>query len=1025
MTKYQNLLSCWHKLEYYYPAALPKDYNLQMQKSNILPWDLNPQPSKSDKTIIYTVYLGVFQLSNVIDFAKEHFNDNRNDESSNTTDICYASFKVNINGIYISESLGISTLPWALGKLEKNLINKNEWESEFSKIQEKVLSEFQSKLLKGQTLESLKEIQQAIINKSDWSVKPNVEIFINKEEIFAKKKTSEKEVQAPIKKIKSDLLNSFYTSDLERIIHSFDEAKSTKAFSDYLKGCLNLPFSKIDLTKETSQLKKTLLPEKHPDGCWPSKYKLSMMQQFAVNSVFNDLADSKQEGLFSVNGPPGTGKTTLLRDLIAAILVKKANVMTSFTNPSDAFDRVGIVNFSGFKPSIHRIDKRLVHSGIVVASSNNGAVENISKELPLIENTAPYQHISYFKEVINSCVDNNYWGLISVVLGNMDNRRKVVNSIWNNWDKKDAGEDEKLTLQLFLKNNKATKQEWETVCAAFKEKQREVTAEKKHLAKSAKECEAFEKIKDEKRTCEDKLIDAKTKSENAIQALDDGTKLKQSVEQKKTLFLQELSLIKSNKPSFFVYWLSKRIRKEYIKALSNTFSSLNKTSDELIEQANKVIILDDAKNKSEEEYTKITEKIISITNNYNTLKEHTEASKAELKDCYADADFWKNIESKETQQSCPWYSDRLKTLQSELFVLAMQVNETFILYANSKSNAVSSTLHAFFAYLQDGTGISREEIKIMWDIFFMVVPVVSTTFSSVQRMFEGLAEKDLPWLFIDEAGQAKPQAAAGAIWRSQRVVAVGDPFQIEPVDTIPNIITDSFRKYFNLDKSNVDSTLSVQSMSDRANAYGCYINDTWIGSPLRVHRRCIEPMFSIANSIAYDGMMFNSTAEKRSNINFETNYLSIGGAAKGRHYVPNQTTAVKELLITEINAAKGFPDVFVITPFAEISKNLKKELLTDLHEAISNFGKFTEKEIKKWLENHVGTVHTFQGKEAEGVILCLGLDVNSKGAASWASAKPNLLNVALTRAKYRFIAIGDEAIWLDKPYFSELKYLKV
>jgi len=68
-------------------------------------------------------------------------------------------------------------------------------------------------------------------------------------------------------------------------------------------------------------------------------------------------------------------------------------------------------------------------------------------------------------------------------------------------------------------------------------------------------------------------------------------------------------------------------------------------------------------------------------------------------------------------------------------------------------------------------------------------------------------------------------------------------------------------------------------------------------------------------------------------------------------------------------------------------------------------------------------VHTFQGKQAEGVILCLGLDEKSKGAATWASMKPNLLNVAITRAKHRFIAIGDEKIWLKQPYFKELRNL--
>ena len=126
-------------------------------------------------------------------------------------------------------------------------------------------------------------------------------------------------------------------------------------------------------------------------------------------------------------------------------------------------------------------------------------------------------------------------------------------------------------------------------------------------------------------------------------------------------------------------------------------------------------------------------------------------------------------------------------------------------------------------------------------------------------MFSSLGTGSIPWLFVDEAGQAVPQAAAGAIWRSKRAVIVGDPFQIEPVVTIPEQIINNFSRYFGLDKTQIHTSLSVQSMADRANPYGWVTNDTWTGSPLRVHRRCIDPMFSIANEIAYNNMMYNST----------------------------------------------------------------------------------------------------------------------------------------------------------------------
>ena len=750
------------------------------------------------------------------------------------------------------------------------------------------------------------------------------------------------------------------------------------------------------------------------------------MQQFAVNNIFNNLSNNNQEGIFSVNGPPGTGKTTLLRDIIAPIIVKRAKELITIENPSDAFTKIGELKIknSSYSPWLWSPIQSITNAGIIVASSNNGAVENISKELPLKEevSSAYSNKIEYFKNVAENCINKNNWGIISAVLGNKQNRNNLVSSLWFNKEFKD--------LQQTLKDDKIyDNSDWKSIVAKFNKKLKAVSDEKERLEKFKNEYDEFvvtellyHQLSTNLKKTTKQFILSKEKYDNQI------TFVKQ-LDESKSKVVNELLIIKRTKPTFFSYWFNKQKRNTYKKALQLALNKYNNISEKLIEHnlilenlESEFSKLKTLKNKYEIEFKEISKKL-------NLLQRKTDEAKEELNGNYADNNFWSNIETKKSQEACPWYSSKLKKLQSELFIISLKLNEIFILNANSKSSRISTTLAAFFEYLKGNTKATTGEVKAMWNTFFLVIPVISSTFASIQTMFKDLGKEDIPWLFIDEAGQAIPQAAVGAIWRSKRVTVVGDPFQIEPVVTIPNIITDNISNYFELNKNHINSDLSVQSMVDRINPLGSYLNingkKEWIGIPLRVHRRCLSPMFEISNQIAYDNTMYSSTkSPKEISVNFETSFIHCEGKVEGRHFVKNQAEIIKDILINEISIIKKLPDIFIITPFSEISYQLNSFLFKYLINEVKKYKSIDSVKMGLWLKSHIGTVHTFQGKQAEGVILCLGLDKTTKGAASWASMKPNLLNVAITRAKYKFIAIGDENIWLKQPYFNELKKLK-
>lgn len=1026
-TNTNRLLSYWHTLEHFSPASVPNGCRKWVEK---LPWEEVQKHSNPSKCFQYTFYFGVFPLNEVTEFVQEYFHSQEETPNLPTAKVCYASLKVDEQGLYIQDTFGLSTMPWALSQLKEHKLNMELPLDEFRKRERRIADHLVDGFLKEPlTREGVKQIQAYLLDELPWRELPSAAIYLRTEERERKQSKSDEEEE-----VTCDLLNSFYLEDLERIAKSLQTEKLPKAFQDYLTGCLGRADigKRINLSDHPAVLQSCLTPEYYPDGCWPSPYCASLMQQFAINRVMDDLSGKKQEGLFSVNGPPGTGKTTLLRDIIAAILVQRAHHMIQFDEPAKAFTKLEETKKSeGYVPFIYEPHASICDGGIVVASSNNGAVENISKELPLKKEVKGYaDRLGYFRTVSEGCVDPEHWGLIAAVMGSKKNQRKLIDAIWNKSPKA-----RKQTLYQSLRDTQQapTQAQWQETVTSFRNKLQAVRREKQRLMEGMKEAAQWTDLPRMVEEADRHVLDELQELEKLIQGKQTFLSETQAGNERQRMALEEArreqEQVLQSRPHWLSYWISREKRVSYQARLEAVASKIERLTQQVREHNE---LLQVHEQRLSVQRTKLKQ-VQGERERYAPLMEVC----AELKGAYTDASFCHKINTREAQENSPWYSEELKKLESELFVEAMKVNECFLLMANQTSDRnisgrnlsgrIETTLDRFFKFLKSGEDLNEQQIRAMWNTFWLVIPVVSSTFASIQRMFGNLGPGSIPWLFIDEAGQAVPQAAAGALWRCKRAVVVGDPFQIEPVVTTPDAIIKELGNHFDLKWEQMDSTLSVQRMADRVNRYGWTMNDDWVGSPLRVHRRCTDPMFSIANEIAYAGMMYNSTPSASTKLLMETAFVDIRGNVEAgcRHYVTAQGEVIRKMILDEIDRQQALPDLFVISPFSEIPSKLRSELEKPLKAAVANLPQqMNDKKVNDWLDTHIGTVHTFQGKQAEGVILCLGLDSTKEGAAQWAASKPNLLNVALTRAKLRFVAVGDGQIWLGKPYFRELESLK-
>ena len=175
-------------------------------------------------------------------------------------------------------------------------------------------------------------------------------------------------------------------------------------------------------------------------------------------------------------------------------------------------------------------------------------------------------------------------------------------------------------------------------------------------------------------------------------------------------------------------------------------------------------------------------------------------------------------------------------------------------------------------------------------------------------------------------------------------------------------------------------------------------------------------MFGISNAIAYERLMVNAKEPALSAIREligPSRWFNVQGTAEEK-WCPQEGQLVIKLLRQMAHAGVN-PDLYIITPFVVVQDNLRKVIRDS-----GALNGWTD-DPWKWTGDRVGTVHVAQGREAEAVIFVLGASAPQQaGARDWAGKRPNLLNVAATRAKEAFYIVGNRQLWCAAGVFREL-----
>ncbi len=968
----KEILDSWILTEMLMEGDLPKGIeNLTLENFKKIKKKLSEESKKDDGTPYekdtrgLVLYLGIYKSSE-IDKVLKIEEEEKIIKNKYMVAVCFDSdCKFIDDGFFYTMSSYL---------LENSNIEDKDFNKKFKERSEELKNEISSLFEDCETEEGVKEL---INNYPDSKIKK-------------------------VNNIEADITNlhSFFIEDLNKA-----KTISTHNLDRYFDGLDKNEKINLDIKESLEEFNSILEPKNYPLGRFLSnpKHGLSLMQQIAVNLSVNG---DKSYTIRSVNGPPGTGKTTLLKDIFADFIVSQAYEICKLEDKRLIDFKYGDGKFDYIKI----LPTDISDYNIVVASSNNGAVQNIVNELPLLKDVdkeflEEIKKMNYFADIMNEKRDSKEineidaeeepenikeenltaekWGLFSLEGGKKRNISNILTKI------------EKVRKELKgLEDN--TKKTLSDVYDKFLEEYDKL----KNLRENIEKYYECVNLISDKVFLENDIIQLdKDNKKEEINIKNEREILKNKEDNKKDISI-------NTKPSLYAIhkFLNTNSYKNYIeqiipldKEIMNIRNNINNFIRNKSQISSKIIELENKRNKYNIKISKLKEEIEKYkTENNNEDKNYSIIFKKLTDNLVGIKEkFEVEKDNNKLQIFNPWFNTEIRKLQTKLFIKAMAVKKQFL-----KDNSSYSLYKSKIIWDNQKKYENKKElIEYAWRWINFTIPVISTTFASFSRMFSNLNENSIPNLFIDEGGQALPQAAIGGIFRSKKVMVVGDPLQITPVLTVDNKTLTLIGERNGLKSDKISKFLSkkasVQSIVDDTSKYGFYYNkdqenEKWVGIPLWVHRRSKYPMFTISNRIAYNDLMVQGVPKPEGKANF----IDVQGKSNSKFVEKQAQLLYKELEKNKENLNK----IYIISPFKNVIKETKKYL-----EGKGNFD-------KNFIKKNIGTVHTFQGREADIVYFMLGCDKNETASLSWAFNEPNLVNVAATRAKNEFYIIGDKKL---------------
>lgn len=305
-------------------------------------------------------------------------------------------------------------------------------------------------------------------------------------------------------------------------------------------------------------------------------------------------------------------------------------------------------------------------------------------------------------------------------------------------------------------------------------------------------------------------------------------------------------------------------------------------------------------------------------------------------------------------------------------------------------------------------------------------------------------------LIVDEAGQVSPEIGAATFALAKRALVVGDTQQIEPVwNILPKVDYANLYRcglisreddYKAIDdwhsKGYLCSSGSIMKLAQKSSCFKVH-PDVETGMYLTEHRRCFDEIIGYCNKIAYKGLLEPMKGPAKNTLLPPMAFVDVDGASEIRNSSRKNQAEADAIADWIMHKGNSIVRHYQLMENARAEKEGRPPAILKLHDLIGIITPFTAQKwaVKAALAKSgidangltIGTVHALQGAERPLVLFSSVYGSNNAGSRFFFDKGVNMLNVAVSRAKDSFIMFGSNELYdkNNKSYSGQLyRYIK-